>query len=167
SGARCYVIGEDGLRQAIADAGLVVTDVDCDLVVLGIDCEIHYEKLKNPSLMIQQGATFVSTKRDASIPTEEGLVPGIGSITALLAVSIGIEPIFVGKPEAIIMNEALQMIGLTHDQVLMIGDNYTTDISAGVRADIDTLMVLTGFSAEADVAHLPEEKQPTYVMDDL
>lgn len=167
SGARCYVIGEDGLQEAIADAGLLVTDVDCDFVVVGIDRDINYEKLKKASLLIQQGATFVSTNRDAAIPTEEGLVPGNGSLTALLAVSSGIDPIFIGKPETIIMNEALQMIGLARNEVLMIGDNYTTDISAGIRSEIDTLMVLTGFSTEADLAHLSEAEQPTYVMEDL
>lgn len=165
--APCYVIGEAGLQEAMANAGLIVTDVDCDYVVVGIDRDINYEKLKKASLLIQGGARFISTNRDAAIPTEEGLVPGNGSLTALLAVSSGVEPTFIGKPEPIIMNEALQMIGLKRDEVLMIGDNYTTDISAGLESNIDTLMVLTGFSKEEDILHLPREEQPTYIMDDL
>lgn len=165
--ARCFVIGEDGLQAAIQDAGLTIAKEACDYVVVGIDRELTYDKLKTASLLIQQGATFVSTNRDAAIPTEDGLVPGNGAITALLAVSSGVEPIFIGKPEKIIMDEALQMIQLARDEVLMVGDNYTTDILAGIKADIDTLMVLTGFSDASDLQSLNLDAQPTYVMEDL
>ncbi|WP_445324016.1 TIGR01457 family HAD-type hydrolase [Pseudogracilibacillus sp. ICA-222130] len=166
-GATCYIIGEKGLHEACEKAGLKKSASDADFVVMGIDREISYEKLKTAALHVRRGATFISTNKDAAIPTEEGLLPGNGSLTSVVSVSTGVAPIFVGKPEPIIMEEALRMIGLDRKEVLMVGDNYTTDILAGVHARMDTLMVLTGFSSREDVVGVPEAEKPTYIMDDL
>lgn len=166
-GATCYIIGEKGLHDACEKVGLKESTLDVDFVVMGIDREISYEKLKTAALHVRDGATFISTNKDAAIPTEEGLLPGNGSLTSVVSVSTGVAPIFVGKPEPIIMEEALRMIGLDREEVLMVGDNYTTDILAGVHAYMDTLMVLTGFSSREDVADVPKAEKPTYIMDDL
>lgn len=165
SEARCFVIGEKGLRQALEDVEIKLCNDHCDFVVIGLDREISYHKLAKASLEIRKGASFISTNKDAAIPTEHGLLPGNGAITAAITKSTGVDPVFIGKPEKVIMEEALQLIGLNKDQVLMIGDNYETDILAGINAEIDTLMVLTGFSTQKDLVGV--QKQPTYIKSDL
>lgn len=163
--ARVYMIGESGLKQALMESGAILADQAVDFVVSGIDRDISYEKLSKACVLIRDGAVFLSTNKDAAIPTERGLLPGNGALTSVLTVSTGVEPVFVGKPEAIIMEEALALIGLGREDVLMVGDNYETDISAGIHAQIDTLMVLTGFSTKEDIAK--QSKQPTYLRHDL
>lgn len=163
--AACFIIGEVGLITAFEEAGLTITDQNCDYVIVGLDREITYDKLAKASLLIRQGAQFISTNSDAAIPTEAGLLPGNGSLTAAISTSTGVQPIFVGKPENIIMEEAMKLIGLDRDNVLMIGDNYETDILAGINANIDTLMVLTGFSTLEDLEAVT--KKPTYIKKDL
>ncbi|MGZ4111364.1 MAG: HAD family hydrolase, partial [Tumebacillaceae bacterium] len=83
-GNRVYMIGEIGMRKALEDAGLVITDQDVDYVVQGIDREFTYQKLKTASLLIQGGATFIATNVDKALPTEEGLLPGAGSLMMAL-----------------------------------------------------------------------------------
>lgn len=163
--ATCYVIGENGLKEACKTAGITFSNTVCDFVVIGLDREITYEKLASASLLIRKGAQFISTNRDAAIPTEKGLLPGNGAITAAVATSTKTTPLFIGKPEKIIMDEALRLLKLRKNEVLMIGDNYETDICAGIKSDIDTLMVLTGFTTAEDLLYV--KKQPTYVMADL
>ncbi|MGQ0517508.1 hypothetical protein ACT453_46520, partial [Bacillus sp. D-CC] len=63
---------------------------------------IIYEKLAKACLAVRNGATFISTNGDIAIPTERGLLPGNGSLTSVVAVSTGVEPIFIGKPESTI-----------------------------------------------------------------
>ena len=46
-------------------------------------------------------------------------------------------------------------LGLTKADVIMVGDNYETDIQAGIRNGIDTLLVLSGFTKAEDVPLLP------------
>lgn len=163
--ARCFVIGETGLQQAIQAAGLQMTDYQSDYVVVGLDREITYEKIAKANLLIRDGATFISTNKDAAIPTEKGLLPGNGALTAAIAVSSGVDPLFVGKPDKIIMEEALKLLALSRENVLMIGDNYQTDILAGIHAQVDTLMVLTGFSTRENV--LEVARKPTYIKENL
>src|SRR5699024_4752491 len=155
-----------GLHQALEHEGLqIVTDEKCDFVVIGLDRKITYNKLAKACLAIRNGAKFISTNSDIAIPTEQGLLPGNGALTSVITVSTGVEPIFIGKPEKIIMEEALLMLKLKKDETLMVGDNYNTDILAGINAGIDTLMVFTGITSYADYPKLP--KKPTYHVKNL
>ncbi|QDP40985.1 TIGR01457 family HAD-type hydrolase [Radiobacillus deserti] len=163
--ASVYVIGEDGLKVAIEQEGLLVSESEAEYVVVGIDREINYEKLAKGCLFVRDGATFLSTNGDVAIPTERGLLPGNGSLTSVISVSTGVQPVFVGKPESIIMDYAIQKLGLKHEETIMVGDNYHTDILAGIRSGMDTLMVFTGVSTEEEL--LNEEIKPTYQIHSL
>lgn len=163
--ARCFVIGEAGLYDALERESLTIADEACDYVVFGLDRAITYEKLAQACLAIRKGAEFISTNSDIAIPTERGLLPGNGALTSVLTVSTGKQPIFIGKPETIIMDEALAVLGLAKQDTLMVGDNYHTDILAGIHSEVDTLMVFTGVTPYNDYPNLA--KKPTYYVQDL
>ncbi|WP_102345008.1 TIGR01457 family HAD-type hydrolase [Bacillus sp. Marseille-P3661] len=163
--ASVYFIGEEGLEYALKQAGLTVVDENPDYVVMGIDREITYEKLAKGCLYIRAGAKYIATNSDIAIPTERGFLPGNGALSSVLTVSTGVQPLLIGKPEAIIMELALNTLGTTKEETLMIGDNYNTDILAGIHAGIDTLLVHTGVTTKE---HLKTyEIQPTYVINSL
>ncbi|WP_225743513.1 TIGR01457 family HAD-type hydrolase [Marinilactibacillus sp. Marseille-P9653] len=164
-GNSVYVVGEKGLQQALEQAGFVVDEDQPDHVVVGLDRLLTYEKCEKATLAIQKGANFVATNKDTNLPTERGMVPGAGSLVALIEKATRVTPTFVGKPESIIMDEALKRIGLAKSEVLMVGDNYETDILAGINNAIDTLLVYTGFTKEVDLANV--KKQPTYTIQTL
>ncbi|WP_075035612.1 TIGR01457 family HAD-type hydrolase [Halobacillus dabanensis] len=164
-GARVFVIGEEGLSHAIKQEGLELVEDHADYVVIGIDRNINYEKFAKACLQVRSGATFISTNGDIAIPTERGMMPGNGALTSVISVSTGAEPIFVGKPEPLIMKRALKRLGFSEAEVLMVGDNYNTDIKAGMKAGIDTLMVETGLSSFDEIKDM--EHQPTYKCDNL
>ena len=163
--AKCMVIGEHGLYDAIEREGLTIVDSSCDYVVIGLDRQINYEKLTRACLAIRDGAKFISTNGDIAIPTERGLLPGNGALTSVITVSTGVEPTFIGKPEQIIMKEALKVLGTVKKDTIMVGDNYQTDIRAGINAEVDTLMVFTGVTPYEAYPHL--EIKPTYYVQNL
>src|SRR5699024_6956905 len=70
--ARCYVIGEGGLIDAIEKEGMTVADIACDVVLHGIDSNRNYGMYAKACLDIRNGAAFISTNRDIAIPTERG-----------------------------------------------------------------------------------------------
>ena len=142
------MIGEDGIHTAIQEKGLSINMENVDFVVIGMDRSISYEKFAIACLAVRGGATLVSTNADIAVPTERGLLPGNGSLTSVITVSTKTEPIFIGKPEAIIMEQALKVLGTAKEETLMIGDNYDTDIMAGMNAGIDTLLVHTGITTK-------------------
>lgn len=163
--ASVYVIGEEGIKQAIEEKGLMFGQEDADFVVVGIDRDITYEKFAVGAIAIRQGAQFVSTNGDIAIPTERGLLPGNGSLTSVLTVTTTVKPTFIGKPESIIMEQAMRVIGTDLSETLMVGDNYDTDIMAGMNAGMDTLLVHTGVTTKELLQKY--DKQPTYVIDSL
>ena len=164
-GKKVYVIGEPGLIEPILAAGYVWEEETPDYVVVGLDTDVTYEKFVVATLAIQKGATFIGTNPDKNIPTERGLLPGAGSVIAMIEASTHQKAIYIGKPEAIIMEKAVETLGMEKANVLMVGDNYTTDILAGINNGIDTLLVLSGFTQKADVPTLPVP--PTYLVDSL
>ncbi|MHC5250159.1 TIGR01457 family HAD-type hydrolase [Enterococcus sp. LJL90] len=164
-GKRVYVIGEGGLKTAIAEAGFIEDKENPDYVVVGLDSQVTYEKFVEATFAIQKGATFIGTNPDKNLPNERGLVPGAGSIIALVETATQTKPVMIGKPNAIIMEKAVEILGLHKEAVLMVGDNYETDIQAGIANGIDTLLVTTGFTPATAVPSLPEA--PTYVVASL
>lgn len=164
-GKKVYVIGESGLTQLILEAGFEWDEQQPDYVIVGLDTAITYDKLAKAALAIRNGAHFIGTNPDKSIPTERGLLPGAGALIALLETATQVTPVMIGKPNAIIMEAALKRLKLEKSAVLMIGDNYETDIQAGIRNGIDTLLVLSGFTQNEEVATLPIK--PSYVLTTL
>lgn len=163
--ASVYVIGEDGIIEACKNKGFSFKKEDADFVIVGLDRSVDYEKLAVACLAVRNGATFISTNGDIAIPTERGLMPGNGSITSVVTVSTQTEPIFIGKPESIIMDQAMKVLGVSKEETLMVGDNYDTDIMAGINAGVDTLLVHTGVTTRLHMEGY--EKKPTYAIDSL
>ncbi|WP_018932524.1 TIGR01457 family HAD-type hydrolase [Gracilibacillus lacisalsi] len=165
AGAKVYPIGEEGLHMALEECGLEIVEEGAEFVVMGLDRTINYEKLAKGALNIRAGASFVATNGDVALPTERGFLPGAGSLISVLSVTTGIEPKFIGKPESIIVEQALEVLGTAKEDTLMVGDNYATDILAGINAGIDSLLVHTGVTTKEDLKSI--EKQPTFTIDSL
>ncbi|HEP6553227.1 TPA: TIGR01457 family HAD-type hydrolase [Streptococcus pyogenes] len=164
-GKTAYVIGETGLKSAIAAAGYVEELENPAYVVVGLDSQVTYEILAIATLAIQKGALFIGTNPDLNIPTERGLMPGAGALNALLEAATRVKPVFIGKPNAIIMNKSLEVLGIQRSEAVMVGDNYLTDIMAGIQNDIATILVTTGFTRPEEVPTLPI--QPDHVLSSL
>lgn len=154
-GKTAYVIGETGLTSAIAEAGYLEDRENPAYVVVGLNTEVTYEMLSIATLAIQKGALFIGTNPDLNIPTERGLMPGAGALNALLEAATRVKPVFIGKPNAIIMNKALEILKVPRSEVAMVGDNYLTDIMAGIQNDMATILVTTGFTKAKEVPSLP------------
>lgn len=164
-GATVFFIGEEGLKLALEEEGLVLSDEKPDFVVVGLDRQVTYEKFSKAALAVRAGATFVSTNSDVALVTEKGLEPGNGSLTALVSTTTGVDPIFIGKPEPIIVEQAIKQLKLSKEECIMVGDNYHTDILAGINAGCHTLFVSTGFTPLEELNSFGE--QPTYILNTL
>ncbi|GEN49303.1 TIGR01457 family HAD-type hydrolase [Ligilactobacillus pobuzihii] len=160
-----YAIGEIGLKKALLARGFVFDEQSPDYVVVGLDYDVTYHKFELATLAIKNGARFIGTNADTNLPNERGLVPGAGSLIALVERATQQTATYIGKPETIIMEKALAQMGLPKDKVVMVGDNYMTDISAGINFGMDTLLVYTGVSTKEQV--LQKTIKPTYEIDSL
>lgn len=156
-GASAFVIGEHGLRSALAEAGVAMPDADAlaagapiDLVVQGLDRGIDFERLTAALRYLLAGADYLLTNPDRRLPVAGGFVPGAGSLAALLETASDVEPVVIGKPSGIMMRYALDLAGVDAADAWVVGDNPFTDLAAGLAAGCPTVLVLTGICGPDD-----------------
>ncbi|AQQ52699.1 TIGR01457 family HAD-type hydrolase [Planococcus lenghuensis] len=164
-GRRVYMIGSDGLSDALKQEGIERVDRDADVVLMGMDPEVNFDKLAAACLEVRKGAVFISTNQDLAYPSEQGMLPGNGAFTTLVAASTGIQPLYIGKPESHMLEAISTEWSFRKDEIVMIGDNYETDILAGIQFGADTVHVNTGVTPTAEV--LKKERPPTHTIENL
>ena len=72
----------------------------------------------------------------------------------------GAEPYFVGKPNPMMFRSAMNRIEAHSESTIMVGDRMDTDVVAGIEAGLETVLVLSGSTAAADVARFPFRPEP-------
>lgn len=160
-----YVVGEEGLETALAHVGIRLTSDRPDWVVVGLDRRLTYDKLATAVRAIQEGARFVGTNPDTSLPSEHGLLPGAGAIQAAITAASGVKPLVIGKPQTHMIHLALEGLKADKTGTVMLGDRLDTDIQAAAAAEIPSILVLTGVSTRDDLADNPVE--PDLVVENL
>jgi len=146
-GTKVYVVGQEGLRAAMREAGFVLLEDSsqpADIVIAGADFTLTYDKLKHATLLIQRGARFIGTNGDLTYPSEEGFAPAGGTILVAIEAATGVKPPIMGKPERLMFDIAVEKMGTTPEKTVMIGDRLDTDILGGQRAGLKTILVTTG-----------------------
>ena len=152
--ASAYVVGESGLTTAIHGVGYVITDIDPDYVVLG-EGRHDPATLTRAVRLIAAGSQFVVTNPDAAGPEEDGIVPAAGAFAAMIETATGRAPYVVGKPNPLMFRTALNYLDIHSEESFMVGDNLRTDIRGGLEAGLETILVLSGVTAEEEIANSP------------
>lgn len=155
---KIFVIGGRGLHEEMKHLSWGTVSVDdarrggwreVKYVVVGLDTKLTYEKLKYAALAIRNGAVFIGTNPDTTYPSEEGIVPGAGSILAALKAATEREPLIIGKPHEPVWEIVRKR--LDSEEVWVVGDRLDTDIAFAKRTGAKAVMVLTGVNSLGDV----------------
>jgi len=164
-GGRVFAIGDSGLYQALYEAGLSVDESHPDYVVVGETRSYSYEKIETAVQLVLDGAKLIGTNPDLTGPTEKGIAPACRALTAPIEMATGRQAYFIGKPNPLIMRHALTLLGCQREETVIIGDRMDTDIVAGVEAGIDTVLVLSGITREADLDRYAY--RPRHILNDV
>ncbi|QGQ94867.1 HAD-IIA family hydrolase [Paenibacillus psychroresistens] len=161
--ASVYCIGEQGLLSTLEVAGFTLTNNSAstqpDFVVQGIDRQFTYEKLERAVQYIAAGAISINTNPDHLLPSSGRPHPGSGSLAAAIATASQVQPIVIGKPSSIIMNYAIERLGLPAADIWVVGDNVHTDINGGKLVGCPTALVLTGLATLHNVQQQIDSSQ--------
>ncbi len=160
-----YVIGEAGMTTALHEVGYTLTDTDPDYVVLGETRTYSFEAITRAVRLIGNGARFIATNPDVTGPSPEGPLPATGSVAAMITRATGAEPYFVGKPNPMMFRSAMNRIEAHSESTIMVGDRMDTDVVAGIEAGLETVLVLSGSTAAADVSRFPF--RPSRILDSI
>ena len=150
-GGSAFVVGEAGLTTALHQVGYTMTERAPDYVVLGETRSYSVLRITTAIRLIADGARFIATNPDPTGVTPAGLVPATGAVAALISRATGVAPYYVGKPNPLMMRSALNAIDAHSETTAMIGDRMDTDIVAGIEAGLETILVLTGVTADMEI----------------
>jgi len=167
-GSAVLVAGAVGLRLALRERGLRPVSVAAErpaAVVQGYAPDMSYGLLAEAAVAVRDGALYVATNSDSTLPTPRGPQPGNGSLLQVIITATGTRPIVAGKPEPPLHAEAVARSGAARP--LVIGDRLETDIEGAVRVGADSMLVLTGVTAPRDVVLAPVGRRPAYIAADL
>lgn len=169
AGGEVFVVGEDGIKQALQNQGFKIADIESAensvAVMAGLDRKVNFEKMREATLLVRRGVPFYATNPDKTFPTPRGEIPGAGAWISVIVTATGIEPVYAGKPYPFLMEMALERLGTTKEETLVVGDRLETDIAAGQAVGCPTALVLSGVSTRAQgEAWLP---RPSHIVEDL
>lgn len=164
-GRSVYLMGTDNLKASFREAGIRLVSDNPDIVVVGFDTTLVYEKLERACTFIRNGAEFLATHPDINCPTEDGFIPDCGAMCALISLSTGAAPKYLGKPFQETVELVLERTGNQRDATAFVGDRLYTDVAAGVRNGAKGILVLSGETKAEDIA--VSEIQPDAVFGNL
>lgn len=147
-GSHIFVVGEQPLVDVIEAQGFIISPEHAVAVVAAIDRGLTFKKLSEAALLIRAGADFIGTNPDRSFPTPKGLVPGAGAIQALLQTATDVAPLIMGKPNPAMYELAMERLGTSPAETLVVGDRAETDIQGAQAIGCRTALVLSGVTSE-------------------
>lgn len=163
-GGTAYVIGDAGIINALYEEGYSINDANPDFVVVSESANYDYARLCHAVKLVMNGAKLIGTNPDLTGPIEGGqLVPATGALMAPIELATGAKAYYVGKPNPLMMRNALKQLGCQREETAIVGDRMDTDIIAGVESEITTVLVLSGVSQRTDLGRFAY--QPDYVFD--
>ncbi|WP_179945161.1 HAD-IIA family hydrolase [Paenibacillus durus] len=155
-GAAVAILGEEGLHRACEEAGLNIVTDSPQYVVQGIDRSFTYDSLTRAARWITGGAAFVLTNPDLMLPSDDGMMPGAGTLGAAIEAASGVKPVIIGKPHRHLMSYATSRLGIDLKDAIVVGDNMRTDIAAGANAGCRTVLTLTGVTTKDNLEQYKE-----------
>ena len=167
-GAAVYVIGGEGLFEALTERGLKpVQDPEAApaAVVSGYHPDLRWKTVIDGAILVRQGLPWVASNTDRTVPTPNGPGPGNGVLVGAVAEFAQVQPMVAGKPETPLFEETLRRVG--GDRPLVVGDRLDTDIEGAVRSGYDSLLVMTGVTGLVELVAAEPHTRPTFVSADL
>lgn len=162
-GSSAYVIGEPGLVGALYAGGIIMNDVNPDFVIIGESRSYNYDTITKAIHLVQDGAKLIGTNSDLSGPSDNGIAPACRALAAPIELVSGKQAYYIGKPNPLMMQTGLKLLGCGAEDAVMVGDRMDTDILGGIESGMDTVLVLSGVSTPWTIQQFAY--RPKYILE--
>jgi arabinose operon protein AraL len=170
-GATVFPISEDPLKNSLREAGIRMSDnpEEIDIVIASYDRGFEYRKLQIAfdAIWFYERAMLVTTNPDRYCPFPGGRgEPDAAAIVGAIEACTGAEcEVNVGKPDPIMLETIMDLIGLDAEECVMTGDRLYTEILMAKGAGMPSAVVLTGETTAEDLERESEENLPDYTLE--
>jgi HAD superfamily hydrolase (TIGR01450 family) len=169
--ATVFPISEEPLKTSLSGAGIRMSEdpEEIDIVIASYDRTFDYRKLQIAfdAIWCYERAMLVTTNPDRYCPFPGGRgEPDAAAIVAAIEACTGTKcQVNVGKPDPIMLETMIDLIGLDAKECVMSGDRLYTEIQMAKGAGMPSAIVLTGDTTDRDLAGESEENLPDYVLE--
>ncbi|OYN92681.1 HAD-IIA family hydrolase [Parenemella sanctibonifatiensis] len=166
-----FPIAEEPLQRALREAGFTLSEdpEEIDIVIASYDRTFDYRKLQIAfdAIWFHKRAFLITTNPDRFCPFPGGRgEPDAAAIVGAIQGCTGTELVKnLGKPDPIMLHEALANVDVEVGRSMMVGDRLQTDIQMALDGGMASACVLTGEATEADVLDRSADQQPTLLLD--
>ncbi len=168
--ATVFPIAEDPLKNALREAGIRISEdpEEIDIVIASYDRGFDYRKLQIAfdAIWFHKRAMLVTTNPDRYCPFPGGRgEPDAAAIVGAIEGCTGAKcEVNVGKPDPIMLETIMDLIGLDAKDCVMTGDRLYTEIRMALDAGMPSAVVLTGETTAEDLDEESKENLPDYVL---
>jgi HAD superfamily hydrolase (TIGR01450 family) len=169
--ATVFPISEEPLKNSLGEAGIRISEdpEEIDIVIASYDRGFDYRKLQIAfdAIWFYKRAMLVTTNPDRYCPLPGGRgEPDAAAIVAAIEACTGTKcQVNVGKPDPIMLETIIDLIGPDAKECMMSGDRLYTEIRMAKRAGMPSAVVLTGETTKRDLAGEPVENLPDYTLE--
>ena len=142
-GARCHFMVDDFVRSYFNE--IPSDDESPDFVVLGdFGDRFDFRSLNHAFRLLMDGAELIALQKSPYWVSPEEIRLDCGAFTALLEYASDKTAKVVGKPSELFFRIALDSLEASPSEVIMVGDDITTDILGAERMGMRSVLVKTG-----------------------
>jgi ribonucleotide monophosphatase NagD (HAD superfamily) len=125
--------------------GIQHDETDPQAILLTYDTELTYKEITHTVSWLNKGIPYYATHPDQLCPSENGMLPDIGTYITMFKTASGRTPdLIFGKPSTMMIEPVLKKHGLSLGDAVIIGDRLYTDIKMGADNPLTTVLTLQG-----------------------
>jgi HAD superfamily hydrolase (TIGR01458 family) len=123
----------------------------------------NYRDLNEAFRKLLDGYEFLATNKNRYFKDEDGLSLDAGPFIVALEYASSRSARILGKPSCDFFEEAVKDMGLSKEDVVMVGDDIESDILGAKKCGIKTVLVRTGKFNEKDLS----KGEPDFIIDSI
>ncbi len=136
--------GVPELFEALHKMGHTTVDdpFEAQAVVFGRSLDFSYADLVKVCRAVDRGVPFLTLNNDAYFPVDGwARMPGLGALVAAVTTATGRQVEVVGKPSPLLFQTALERLGTSPAETVMVGDTPDADIAGGLGVGMWTVLL--------------------------
>jgi HAD superfamily hydrolase (TIGR01450 family) len=166
-GQPVMVFGSRSTKERMAREGITVTeDADAGAVFVTHVEQVDLDDAEDAARAVLAGAPLLTANYGPGYWGANGIIFSKGAmVTAAIAKVTEAEPIVVGKPSQVAVQEVARRLGVPAPEVAVIGDDIDMDIGLGKLGGSRTILVRSGLSGKIDIEGVEDARRPDAVVD--
>jgi 5'-nucleotidase len=164
-GGSVLLFGGDEPHDYLRRADVRLVEDDPDVVFVAHSDTIDFDRLERAARAVIGGAKLLTASYQPVYAGANGPILSRGAMTAAaIAKASSARPVVVGKPSRAALLAIADRLGVSTQEVALIGDDVNMDIVLGRMGGARTILVRSGISGAIDLDRVPARRRPDEVV---